>query len=257
LSRLLISERERHLLGEQNTQSAPGSSSAGGRPRVRSEADPERGDGRDQRVGGSARRDRVVERGDRPIRQRDRGSVPGAAGRLAAVQLVGEDFLVGLDRQRGAAGPQLAPGAGVVLDHRGRAGPPVDALRPHRRSTEDARPDRQGLRVTREPDPPDRVQDLVGAAPPLALPDAARPPRLIRALEDLVDDVEDLVKDLDQITAPKGHRAASTTPKRAVEAKQARRRPSLSTGSTRAAHRVRAANAARSTARRVINSTLR
>jgi hypothetical protein len=62
-----------------------------------------------------------------PIKQRRRGHT---AGELlvgtAAVQLAGEDFLVGLDRQRAdAAGQQVGPGARAVYDDRGRPGPPV------------------------------------------------------------------------------------------------------------------------------------
>ena len=62
-----------------------------------------------------------------PIKQRRRGHTGGQllVG-MAAAQLAGEDFLVGLDRQRAdAAGQQLAPVPGLVRDDRGRAGPPV------------------------------------------------------------------------------------------------------------------------------------
>ena len=57
-----------------------------------------------------------------PIKQRDRGFGAGELlTGIAAAQLAGEDFLVGLDRQRAdAAGQQLAPVCTV----------PVEALRP-------------------------------------------------------------------------------------------------------------------------------
>jgi hypothetical protein len=56
---------------------------------------------------------------------------------------------------------------------------------------------------------------------------------------DLIDDVEDLVKGLDQIGALRGHRAASTTPARAAEAKWASRRLPSRPGPTWSAHRPR------------------
>ena len=64
-----------------------------------------------------------------------------------------------------------APGAAArrarhALRARGRRG--LDALRPHRRPAEDARRDRQGLRRDPRADPPDRVEDDVEAAPPVA-----------------------------------------------------------------------------------------
>ena len=69
-----------------------------------------------------------------------------------------------------------------VLDTlvRARGGRGLDALRPHRRPAEDARRDRQGLRRHARADPPDRVQDHVEAAPPVALAGAARLPGLTR-----------------------------------------------------------------------------
>ena len=62
-----------------------------------------------------------------PIKQRRRGHTAGrAAGRDRRAQLAGEDFLVGLDRQRAdAAGPAAGAGAGAGGDDRGRAGPAV------------------------------------------------------------------------------------------------------------------------------------
>ena len=74
-----------------------------------------------------------------------------------------------------------APGAAArrprhALRARGRRG--LDALRPHRRPAEDPRRDRQGLRRDPRADPPDRVQDDVEAAPPVALAGPARLPRL-------------------------------------------------------------------------------
>ena len=78
-----------------------------------------------------------------------------------------------------------APGAAArrarhALRARGRRG--LDALRPHRRPAEDARRDRQGLRRDPRADPPDRVQDDVEAAAPVALAGAARLPRLTAGL---------------------------------------------------------------------------
>ena len=63
---------------------------------------------------------------------------------------------------------------------RARGGRGLHALRPHRRAAQDAGRDRQGLRRHARADPPDRVEDDVQAAPPLALPGPARLPRLIR-----------------------------------------------------------------------------
>ena len=67
-----------------------------------------------------------------PIKQR--GTAGYTGGQLlvgmAAAQLAGEDFLVGLDRQRAdVAGQALAPVPGLALDDRGRAGAAV-----HRRA---------------------------------------------------------------------------------------------------------------------------
>src|ERR1035437_7292198 len=51
-----------------------------------------------------------------PIKRRDRGFGAGELlTGIAAAQLAGEDFLTGLDRQRGdAAGQLVTPGAGVA-----------------------------------------------------------------------------------------------------------------------------------------------
>ena len=62
-----------------------------------------------------------------PIKQRRRGHTGGQllVG-IAAAQLAGEDFLVGLDRHRAdVAGQRLTPVPGSVRDDRGRAGPAV------------------------------------------------------------------------------------------------------------------------------------
>ena len=67
-------------------------------------------------------------------------------------------------------------GAADAVRARGRRGPA--ALRPHRRPAAHARRDRPGLRRHPRADPPDRVQDDVQAAPPVALPGAARLPGL-------------------------------------------------------------------------------
>ena len=72
-------------------------------------------------------------------------------------------------RRRGelhAPAGAAAPGAGHALRARGRRR--VHAVRPDRRPAEDARRDRQGLRRHARADPPDRVQDDVEAAPPVA-----------------------------------------------------------------------------------------
>jgi hypothetical protein len=61
-----------------------------------------------------------------PVKQRKRGFGAGEllAG-IASAQLAGEDFLVGLDRQReDAAGQQITPVPGAELDDRGGPGPP-------------------------------------------------------------------------------------------------------------------------------------
>jgi len=66
-----------------------------------------------------------------PIKARDRGFTGGEllVG-MAAAQLGGEDFLVGLDRRRAdVAGGGARTGARVELHHRGRAGAQV-----HRRA---------------------------------------------------------------------------------------------------------------------------
>ena len=62
-----------------------------------------------------------------PIKQRRRGHTAGEVlVGIAAAQLAGEDFLVGLDRQRAdVAGPAAGPGARAGGDDRGRVGPPV------------------------------------------------------------------------------------------------------------------------------------
>ena len=78
-----------------------------------------------------------------------------------------------------AAPGAAALGARHALRARGRRG--VDALRPHRRPAQDARRDRQGLRRDPRADPPDRVQDDVQAAPPVALPGPARLPGLTKS----------------------------------------------------------------------------
>ena len=78
---------------------------------------------------------------------------------------------VSLHAPAGAA----APGARHALRARGRRG--VDAVRADRRPAQDAGRDRQGLRRHPRADPPDRVQDDVQAASPVAL---AGPPRLPR-----------------------------------------------------------------------------
>ena len=75
-----------------------------------------------------------------------------------------------------AAAGAAALGAGHAVRARGRRG--LDALRPDRRPAQDAGRDRQGLRGHPRADPPDRVQDHVEAAPPVALPGAARLPGL-------------------------------------------------------------------------------
>ena len=70
-----------------------------------------------------------------PIKQRRRGHTGGQllVG-MAAAQLAGEDFLVGLDRQRAdTAGQAVDPGARAVRDDRGRAGAAVVATRSGRR----------------------------------------------------------------------------------------------------------------------------
>ena len=71
---------------------------------------------------------------------------------------------------------QLALGARHALRARGRRG--ADALRPHRRSAEDARRDRQGLRRHARAHPPDRVQDDEQAASPVPFAGTARLPGL-------------------------------------------------------------------------------
>ena len=58
------------------------------------------------------------------------------------------------------------------------AGVVEHAVRPHRRPAEDSGRDRQGLRGNQGTDPPDRVQDDVQAASPVAVPGAARLPGL-------------------------------------------------------------------------------
>ena len=58
------------------------------------------------------------------------------------------------------------------------AGVVSHAVRPDRRPAEDAGRDRQGLRGHPGADPPDRVQDDVQAAPPVAVPGPARLPGL-------------------------------------------------------------------------------
>jgi hypothetical protein len=73
------------------------------------------GYGRGQRVGGSAGATEALAAAVGPIKQRDRGF---GAGELlvgiASAQLIGEEFLVGLDRQRAdVAGQVLAPVPGL------------------------------------------------------------------------------------------------------------------------------------------------
>ena len=66
-----------------------------------------------------------------------------------------------------AAGP-AAVGAADAVRAGGRRGPA--ALRPHRRPAAHPGRDRPGLRRDPRADPPDRVQDDVEAAPPVAAP---------------------------------------------------------------------------------------
>ena len=95
------------------------------------------------------------------VRRPHRGLRGGRAGRRGVVH---------------AAAGAAALGARHAVRARGRRR--VDAVRADRRSAEDARRDRQGLRRDARADPPDRVQDDVEAAPPVALAGAARLPGL-------------------------------------------------------------------------------
>ena len=74
-----------------------------------------------------------------------------------------------------AASARVAPGLAL----RARGGRDPHALRPRRRSAQDARPDRRHVRRHARAHPSDRVQDDGEAAPPVALAVAARLPRVM------------------------------------------------------------------------------
>src|SRR5271156_2518956 len=101
IAKSMTSQVERHLSGEQDTwQEAESSGSPGWRAGCG--ADPERGAGRDHRVVRPAGRDRGF------------GSGELLTG-IAAAQLAGEDFLVGLDRQRAdVTGQRITPVPGLA-----------------------------------------------------------------------------------------------------------------------------------------------
>lgn len=93
----------------------PPAAAAGVDRRAGSVADFGVGDGGGDRAGRSPGHDQAVGRGDRADQARDRGLSGGQllVG-MAAAHLAGEDFSVGLDRQRAdVAGQVLAPVSGL------------------------------------------------------------------------------------------------------------------------------------------------
>ena len=105
----------------------------------------------------------IGDEGDSPARRLHRGLRGRRRGRRRVVHA--------------AAGP-AAVGAGDAV--RARGGRRPAAVRPHRRPAAHAGRDRPGLRGHPRADPPDRVEDDVEAAPPVAVAGTARLPGLRR-----------------------------------------------------------------------------